>query len=311
MRCDWIHKSDYQVMQGKNILVAGGTGFIGRRAVEIFNQLGMNVFVISRKKHEDIDSIRYEVADLNNLESLKSVFKDIQFDYAVYMAANIPVRGSEKESYFDAKRSTFDPFMNFCEAFMINIKSFVYVSSVDVYGGCSAYEYDESAEIRIATPYGIAKYMGEFYTKNICGVSDIPYSVLRFSQVYGPNEPLVRIIPIIKKALREDTEFTLITDGSERRRFLFVDDAVKAVIHGLIYARSEVYNIAGPDVITMKGLVELIENTWDKSVRLVIKNEKKGEDNVPSYRLAQENIKFVPEVTMAEGMRITMEEETC
>lgn len=311
MKCDWVDKEEYKKLQGKSILVAGGTGFIGKRAKTIFRELGMTVHIISRREQLVEESIIYEIADLNDIESLKKTFPTVRFDYAVYMAANIPLRGSKKENYYDAKLSTFDPFINFCEAFLHRVDRFVYISSVDVYGGCPDYEYSENAEIQVATPYGLAKYVGEFYTKDICTTLNIPYSILRYSQVYGPNEPVVRIIPIIKKAMHEGTQFTLVTDGSEKRRFLFVDDAVKAIVNGLLYAKSDIYNIAGPDVITMKELVELISNTWNKPINLTIRGEVNGQDNVPSYMKAKEQLHYEPDVGMVEGMRIIMEEEEC
>lgn len=309
MRCEWMTESTYSSMKGKNILVAGGTGFIGKRAVEIFSGLGLDVYVLSRNSHKSLVHVTYVQADLFDIDTLRKAFQGITFDYAVYMAANIPLRSAKKENYYDAKLSTFDPFLNFCEAFLSRVARFVYISSIDVLGGCPDFEYDENAPVRIPTPYGLAKYVGEFYTKSICRTLDIPYTILRYSQVYGPNEPVVRIIPIMKRAMEDGSIFTLVTDGNEKRRFLFVDDAVKALLNGLAYARSEIYNIAGPDIITMKGLVQLIEETWGRKIDLAIKGERKGEDNVPSYAKAREHLHYRPDVGMVEGMRIVMEEE--
>lgn len=311
MKCEWIVCEEYSSFKGKNILIAGGTGFIGKRATSIFRSLGLNVYIVSRKKQNHIEGVFYELGDLNSLNCLVDLFPGISFDYAVYMAANIPLRGEKKETYFDAKQSTFDPFINFCEAFLSRVKRFVYISSIDVYGGCSSYEYNEQAEIKVATPYGLAKYIGELYTRDLCETMRIPFSILRFSQVYGPNEPLVRIIPLIRHSMVEKTPFTLFTDGTEKRRFLFVDDAIKAIVHGLLYANSGVYNISGPEIITMQNLVKLIETTWNMSVNLTIKGVVRGEDNVPSYDKAQKEICFNPDISMAEGMLIIKEEEEC
>lgn len=309
MKCKWIDNECYSALKGKKILVAGGTGFIGKRAVELFTQLGLKVYVLSRNKHENTDSITYAKADLNDYHSLKNKFEDTCFDFAVYMAANIPLRGSKKENYCDAKTSTFDPFINFCQAYLCNCKKFIYISSIDVLGGCSEIEYDETAPIRTATPYGLAKYIGELYTKNICQSLGISYGILRFSQVYGPHEPLVRIIPIVKNAMNDGTRFTLVTDGEEKRRFLFVDDAVKAIVNACLYSENDIYNIAGPDSITMKSLVLLIEKTWEKKIDFVITNEYKGEDNVPSINKAKELINYMPDIDMKTGMKIIMEAE--
>ena len=311
MKCNWISDNAYSLLRGKSVLVAGGTGFVGQRTVEMLDKIGMRVYVITRRRIEDLGNIHYLQGDLSENNDLQKINEEIneEVDYGIYMAANIPLRGQAKENYFDAKKSTFDPFINFCEQYLPKIKSFVYISSVDVLGGCAEFEYNEIAPIRVASPYGLAKYIGELYTKDICTVQKIPYTILRFAQVYGPNEPIVRIIPIIKKAMTSGNTFTLVTDGSERRRFLYVDDAVKSIIHGLIYASNETYNIAGPDYISMKDLVSLIERIWGKKIDLVIKAEIKGEDNVPSIEKARRELKFNPGIKMRDGMQMIMEEE--
>ena len=311
MRCEWLTDESYRKLRGKKVLIAGGTGFIGNRAVEILGKLGLDVYIISRRHYENQNNINYIKADLNDRDSLMNKLEGIHFDYCVYMAANIPLRGSKKEDYYDAKISTFDPFINFCEAFLNKCSQFTYISSIDVLGGCGTINYCEDAPIRVATPYGLAKYIGEFYTKNICGVNNIPYSILRFSQVYGPNEPIVRIIPIIKKAMLEGSKFTLVTNGEEKRRFLFIDDAVKAIVNSLLFSKNEIYNIAGPDEISMRDLILLIEKIWNQKINFEIKDEVKGEDNVPSISKAEQSIKYVPDVDIEEGLRIIMEVEKC
>ena len=318
MKCKWLSNSDYSIFRGKTILVAGGTGFIGKRAVEIFADIGMKVFVLSRNVHVSTDRVKYTQVDLNDIDALKNAFTDLTtFDYSVYMAANIPLRGTQKENFYGAKRSTFDPFINFCNAFLQRINSFVYTSSIDVLGTCTEFEYDETIPVGFATPYGLAKYIGELYTKSMCHEYNIPFTILRYSQVYGPHEPVVRIIPIIKTVMNEGKQFILTTDGNERRRFLYIDDAVKAILHGLLYAKYansgtfNTYNIAGPDIISMKDLIKLIEKTWKKSIDLLIKGEIAGKDNVPSYENAKRDLHYTPDIGIKDGMRMIMEEEQC
>lgn len=311
MKCDWINNEIYSNLKGKTILVAGGTGFIGKRAVEIFEMLGMKVSVLSRKHYENKGSIEYAIADLNDISSLEKAFAKDDFDFAVYMAANIPLQGSKKEDYYDAKISTFDPFINFCKVFLERCGKFVYISSVDVVGGCATMGYDEDAKINVATPYGLAKYIGEFYTKDICFTNNIPYAILRFSQVYGPNEPVVRIIPIIKQRMKNGEKFSLFTDGNELRRFLYIDDAVKGIVNAIIFSDGGIYNIAGPDTISMKDLVNLIESTWNIEIDLEIKGQVNGLSNVPSIKKAETEIKFVPDIGIKEGLKIVMEVEKC
>ena len=58
---------------GKKILVAGGTGFIGRHLVTKLIEEGASVSVITRKKMESTDKVKYYCADLCNRDSLSQV----------------------------------------------------------------------------------------------------------------------------------------------------------------------------------------------------------------------------------------------
>lgn len=292
----------------KRILVAGGTGFVGKRAVSLFEQEGAHVFVLSRKERVSTDNITYFVADLNNYESLRGLAAE-HFDACVYMAANIPEVGQPKESYRDAKKSTLDPLINFCEVFSQQVEKFIYISTIDVLGACDCIDYSEDAEIGVASPYGLAKYCGEFYVKDYCERAQIPYTILRFSQVYGPNEPIVRVIPIMKNALVNQNEFTIYSDGSELRRFLYVDDAVQAIMCALVSDKQGIYNIAGLETCTLLELVHKMEKVFSLKLPLKVLNKNRGMNNVPSIAKAERELFYIPKVSIEEGLRKILIEE--
>ena len=198
MKCDGFDNGNFTCLVGKKILIAGGTGFIGKRCVQVFEKLGCQLTVITRRAQMMDEKVNYIKVDLRDVDGLRKCLDSEEFDHAVYLAANIPLAGSAKETYLEAKCSTFDPFVNFCEVVLSKVKSFIYISSIDVIGACEKEDYTETEEINRPTPYGLAKYVGEFYVKTMCETLNVPYKILRFSQVYGANEPAVRIIPIIK-----------------------------------------------------------------------------------------------------------------
>lgn len=295
-------------IKGKKILVAGGTGFIGKRLVSRLINEGADVFVITRKEKTSQDRLTYHKADLNDFNSLNSIPK-ISYDACVYMAANIPEVGQPKETYLDAKRSTLDPLVNFCEVFSSQVSKFVYISTIDVLGGCDELDYDESAPINIATPYGLAKFCGEFYVKDYCSNYSIPYTILRFSQVYGPNEPIVRVIPIIRNAIKYGKEFTIYSDGSELRRFLYVDDAATAIICALNAEEQGIFNIAGFEICSLIDLVDKVEKAYSCKLNLKILNKNKGNSNVPSIGKAELRLGYHPEFSITNGLNAIIEEE--
>lgn len=309
MKCNWIQNFKKEEFVGKKILVAGGTGFIGKRCVRFLSELGCKISVITRGKYENTENIRYLSADLFDIDALRQLEIDGCYDWAVYLAANIPLAGDKKETYLEAKCTTLDPLLNFCEVFLPKIKSIVYASSIDVLGSCNKTEYTEQEVINNPTPYGLAKYCGEFYVKIMSEQLGISYKIVRFSQVYGPNEPLVRIIPILKKAILENTVFNLYTDGQEKRRFLYVDDAVQSILRCMLSDRCGIYNIAGNDIISMIDLISKMEIVFGKKLNYNVLNKTKGKNNIPSIELAKEQLLYSPNFSIEMGLEnIKMEE---
>ena len=299
----WIENIMETDKSERKVLVAGGTGFIGKRLLQIFSYLNVKTYVISRRcGHLNTSNITYLTGDLGDLDSIKKIRSEIKYDAAVYMAANIPLRGQKKENLFEAKRSTLDPYLNFLEVFGGDTKQLVYISSIDAIGQCSQEEYDEEISSDHPTPYGLAKYTGEFYTKSMADELGIPYTILRFSQVYGPNEPVVRIIPILKECLLENRKFCLITSGSEKRRFLYIDDAIQAIYLAMVRKETGIFNIAGPDIVAITDLITLMEHIWGKILDLEVKHIKEGENSIPSIVKAEKQLGYYPEVSIDLGL---------
>lgn len=302
MKCNWLDNIDVSNLANKKILIAGGTGFIGKRLVEILESCNAKVCVISRKKHIDSSNTKYIVGDLTDYEKLKSLQTE-NFDISVYMAANIPLAGQKKETYYEAKKTTLDPFLNFCDIFLPKTKKFIYISSIDVLGACEIKNYSEGTAINNPTPYGIAKYCGEFYTKLMCDQLSINYTILRFSQVYGPNEPIVRIIPIIKDSLIKGKEFNLFTHGTETRKFLYVDDATQAIIRCALSDVQGVFNIAGKDETSILTLIDEMEKVFNKKLKLNLLKQVEGKSNVPSIDKAVKLLKYEPYFDITTGLK--------
>lgn len=304
MLYNWHKIVENAVWSNKKIIIAGGTGFIGKRVVSLLISLNAQVFVITRNKNISGKNITYLNVDLNNKSELERYRGKEKFDMAIYLAAKIPFLNGKKESYVEAKYSTFDPLINFCDCFIQDTKKFVFASSIDAAGICEIPEYGEEISSYNVSAYGLAKYCGELYAKKICEENSCRCIILRFSQVYGLDEPEIKIIPMLKRALNSGTEFRLFTDGKERRKYLYVDDAVQAIFRSLLSDETGTYNIAGKEAISMNELIKLMEEIWRKKLFLNRLNRKKGKNNLPGIQKAQKELEFQPEVSIEQGLRL-------
>lgn len=297
----------------KKVLITGGTGFIGSHVVRKLVRLGYECVVFTRRDIDDLEKVRYvklDIAETSRDVADRVMGQEGKAEAIIYLAANIPLIGQPKESYLDAKHSTLDPLVSFCQHFAPYAQKFVYASSIDVMGVPEVQNYDESCSPSPATPYGLAKYCGEFYVNSICRQLGIKATILRFSQVYGYNEPLVRVIPILLQALRTNGQFYKFTTGNEKRRFLYVSDAADAVYRALESDNTGVYNVAGKSVDSINDLISMAEGIYNKNLDVVIKGEHIAYDNVPSILKAESGLGFSPQYSLEDGIKEIYGEDT-
>lgn len=299
MKCDNL--------KNKKILVTGGTGFVGRQTVADLTAAGAETVVLTRRALPASGQTRFVTCDLKTAtaEDYQKILAEYgPFDAVLYMAANIPVIGQKKENWAEALDSTLVPLVRFAQSVTGQVKKFVYISSIDVVGVPDRAGYDESCPTPPFTPYGAAKLAGELYLKSLCALSKTAFTALRFAQVYGPREPLLRVIPILLNALETGQEFKLYGTGEEKRRFLYVKDASAAVQAALASEATGIFNIAGKGEATLLSVIAAAEQISGKKLRISrVDTAAATFDNVPDTQKAARVLGFEPRYSLEEGLK--------
>jgi UDP-glucose 4-epimerase len=294
-------------IKNKRILLTGGTGLVGKHVTRLLTDAGAEVVSFTRKHvTSDNPHVTYITCDLRDLKRLHDEgnlppLRDI--DYLVYIAANIPQLHEKKETLLDAKENTLDPFLYVMEYYARNVKKIVYTSTIDIYGYPGIEQFDENTRIDPPTPYAIAKYAGEEYLKMYAKMNKSSYTILRFSQVYGENEPFVRVIPFVIDAALHNKSFTMWGNPQNKRKFLYAEDAAKAVIAGLEYEKNGIFQIAGSEEITIAQIVEIVEEVTGKKMIVEHKNADSPMVHLtPSTSLAEKELKFNAKTLFKDGI---------
>ena len=99
--------------------------------------------------------------------------------------------------------------------------------------------------------------------------------ILRFYQVFGPNQNEERLIPMVIKSSLQNKEFDC-SDGKQSRDFLYVDDAVKAIFKCFNNKKVnfKIINVASGKSVKVKNLIKII-----------VKMIKKGKPNFGKIKL--------------------------
>jgi UDP-glucose 4-epimerase len=142
------------------------------------------------------------------------------------------------------------------------VKRIVYASTIWVYSDCKDEAVDEDTLLPAPSHlYTSTKLAGELYCKAYQELYGIDYTILRFGIPYGPRAREAAVIPaFVGKALRGEP-LTLAGDGSQSRRFVYVEDLADGVALGLDdVAVNRVYNLASDENVTIKQIAETIKD---------------------------------------------------
>jgi UDP-glucose 4-epimerase len=258
---------------GRSVLITGGIGFIGsnlaRRLVaagadvtlvdSLVPEYGGNLFNLSGIE----DLVHANVSDVRDEHSLRYLVRGK--DYLFNLAGQTSHLDSMRDPFTDLEincRSQLS-ILEACRYGNPDIK-IVFASTRQIYGRPQRLPVDEGHPISPVDVNGINKTAGEWYHLLYGSVHGLRVSVLRLTNTYGPRmrvrDARQTFLGIwFRKAVSGET-FHVFGDGTQRRDFTYVDDAVSAFM--LAAAREEangmVYNLGGAEHVSLLELADLV-----------------------------------------------------
>lgn len=256
----------------KNILVTGGSGFIGSNLVEAL----LNDNRVDRVRVLDNLSNGF----YHNIEEFvgREDFEFIEGDITDYETCVNACQGmnlvSHQAALGSVPRSIKDPIttdkvniggtLNMFNAVKeSSVTRIVFAASSSTYGDSDGLPKVEHIIGKPLSPYAITKYVNELYADVFARTYDsFEYIGLRYFNVFGPkqdpNGAYAAVIPLFMKAAVDGIAPTINGDGTFSRDFTYVDNAVQANIKALFtdnpQAVNEVYNVACGERTTLNEL---------------------------------------------------------
>ncbi|MBI2044447.1 NAD-dependent epimerase/dehydratase family protein [Candidatus Pacearchaeota archaeon] len=303
-------------MARKVILVTGGAGFIGSHLVDELIRRRFNVKVIdnlsvTRDNVSRLNDLGAElhVADISNFDAISPIFDGV--DGVIHLAAMNRAQRSI-DNPIVAHKANIDGTINVLESCRINnVKRVVNISSSSVYGNSLKYPRHEDNELIPPHPYGVGKLAGENYARVFHELFGIQTATARLFSVFGPRQrpdiTYAAVIPKFIHNIHAGKPIEVYGDGSQKRSFTFVSDAVHGILSVYEKARGkgEVYNIAAPEEVSINDLVREIEFVTGK--KAIIRNTPplKGdpEKNTVDIRRASANLGFNAKFSLRNGLK--------
>ena len=311
-----IKDSVLKSFTGKNVLVTGGTGMIGRQVVDILSDVDCFIKTVSLEKEKVNDKTEHICGDLSDFNLCKSVTKDMDYVFHIAGAKGSIVYAKEKiASHFITILSLG---LNFFEACRINkVNKVVFSSSIGAYSPREILkEHENSGEFE-GPPMdfaGWAKRMSELqiYAYKVEYKLD-NFSIVRLSNTYGPGDlfDTVRamVVPsLIKRIYDKEDPLVVWGDGSTIRDFAYSRDIAEGIILALYHGTKGNYVNLGSGVgCSIKELIETLNSFIDFNYVFDATKPSGYPKRVMDISLAQKMIDYNPTTSLSEGLKNTYE----
>lgn len=242
----------------KRYLVTGGAGFIGFHLCKFLVSKGHEVIALDNfsrgKKDQDFEELCHEIQFIE--ADLTTPFPDLsgEFDGVFHLAGVVGVEDVLKDPYLVFQRNVKILFETFNWIKKSKVHSFLYASSSEVYGwGQELFDLPVPTpeEVPILMPprqnfrggYALSKINGEVLTEMVCTESQIPFSIVRLHNVYGPRMGYSHVIPQLWKKIRESQGKLSLKNPANTRAFCFVEDAVSQMYQSIQFPINDVMNV--------------------------------------------------------------------
>jgi len=299
------------------ILVTGANGFLGSRLIKtLLNKEDIFVCGIYRHGVENLvktscKNLVYIRCDLTEKTPISAIFQRYHFDAVIHTAASISSSNGYDYTVKALRDNVITQVNLVSESLECHSQRYIYCSTISVYDSSNKKEQG-FVEEDLPGPnnvYGWSKYIAEeilripaqcqFHMKSF---------TLRLSGIHGPGRQSGVVYTMIRSALSGKP--ISIDELKSRFRFLFVDDAVQAILLTLFSKPTEphkCYNVAGKEIYTLGELAKEIFDLTGSSCHIDYHKTGRIRDQVLDIAKIQKELGFRPR-SLKENMSAIINE---
>ena len=277
----------------KKLLVTGAAGFIGyhlsksllKDGFDVYGLDNINDYYDVNLKHSRLNELKkfsnfnFYKLDISNYEDLSNVFKEINPNKVINLAAQAGVRYSI-ENPFAYMASNIVGFLNIIELCRhSSVEGLIYASSSSVYGGNKKIPF--SVEDRVDDPisfYAASKRSNELIANTYSHLYGLHTTGLRFFTVYGPwGRPDMAMFIFADKISRGE-KIEVYNNGNMKRDFTYIDDIINGIRASIDKNyKCEIFNLGNNRSEELMHIVSSIENSLGKKALIDFKPIQPGD----------------------------------
>jgi UDP-glucose 4-epimerase len=305
-------------------LVTGGAGFIGSNLVDALLARGDEVTVLddlTTGRRVNLDGAlaggaRLAEVDIRDGAAVGAVFAEARPELVFHLAAQIDVRKSVEDPFFDAAVNVGGTANVLEAARATGVGRVIFVST----GGALYGEGDgktlplsESTEIAPLSGYGQSKYAAEGYLGLFERLHGLSGMSLRLGNVYGPRQdPLgeAGVVAIFCGLVKGGGRPTVYGDGTQTRDYIYVGDVVAAALVAGASTLGGAVNIGTGREASVLDLVEILaglEGRDDFTPELAPPRAGEVQRISIDASLAERELGWKPQTTLEQGLKLTLD----
>ena len=310
----------------KKILITGAGGFIGRNLVYELSVDKKNlVYALDDNSRGSLEKIVKKKnvikknIDVTNFNKLEKLIKNINFDICYHLAA---VNGTKNfynipEKVLEVGVQGTSNIIKLIKKY--KVKKFFFFSSSEAYQKPTKIPTDEKEELKIPDvfnprlSYGGSKIIGELMTINYLRKSNVNYYIIRPHNVYGPDMGDDHVLPELSKKIKrklklKNINIKIFGSGKETRSFIYIKDAVRAII--LISEKgksNQVYNLGNNQEKTIIDIIMVMSKILQKKISITKGSLHRGSVSRRSPDVKKlKKLNFKSKFTLAQGIKETL-----
>lgn len=297
------------------ILVTGGAGFIGSNIVDAYIAQGHSVTVVddlsTGKKKQVNPKANFLAMDVRD-PNISTLFAKNGFDIVNHHAAQIDVRKSVQDPFIDASVNVLGTLrlLDCCRTY--GVRKFIFASSGGVmYGECPA-AANEETPAHPESPYGFSKASAETYVRFFGSTYHVPYTILRYGNVYGPRQDPhgeAGVVAIFIGKLLAGEGVTIFGDGKQERDYVNVAEIVEANIAALTKGENQIFNIGHGTPVTVNELHKVLAKLigGKKAPQYLPARQGEVQRSLLNVQRAAKGLGWKPSVTLEQGLAATID----